>query len=135
MYVALLSISDTEIASARITPSSGPYIRPDGAFIAADAAALFSVQLDSDVRNLINPIEIDETGTNVGNAFNVHTGTTVSGTSSGVARNCEGWTTRDSGKFVTRGIVTEVDRNWMDAETDLGAANCSFMLKFYCVQR
>jgi hypothetical protein len=58
-YVALLS-TDNVPASARITPSSGPYIRPDGVPVAASFAALFHVLSNS--VDLITPPSIDEMG-------------------------------------------------------------------------
>ena len=107
VYVALLSTDDVN-ASARITPSSVPYIRPDGALIAANSAALFGTL---DGHNLINRIFMDETGLSQGPDM-VWTGTSANGTTS-VGRNCMDWTSNDTVDIGLSGSASSVSDFWI----------------------
>ena len=126
-YVALLSTEDVN-AAARLTPSIGPYVRPDGLPIAADFVALFSVDLFSDDFNLINPIGRDELGEV---SFGVvWTGTFASGMGSGV--DCLQWTSGDGGLQAGRiGFNGNVDARWLSVANQ----RCDVPSRLYCAQR
>ena len=100
-YVALLSTDDVN-ASERITPSTGPYIRPDGAPVAANFAALFATGVASSDRDLINSVFVDETG--MFRDVRVWTGTVRSGTAT--VDNCLGWNSLDGGDEGARAVVS-----------------------------
>ncbi len=126
-YVALLSNEDVN-AAARLTPTIGPYVRPDGLPIAADFVALFSVDLFSDDFNLINPIGRDELGEV---SFGVvWTGTFASGMGSGV--DCLQWTSGDGGLQAGRiGFNGNVDARWLSVANQ----RCDVPSRLYCAQR
>ena len=128
--MALLSLAGGESASARITPSSGPYIRPDGAPLAPNFAALFGFSFGPPELILINFPRIDETGAlTFGSSGRSWTGTTNSGTSAG--NDCAGWT---DGTVVQAGNVgsqVDTDARWLNDGFD----NCALERALYCVQR
>ncbi len=110
-YVAVLSVIGVN-ASGRITPTSGPYIRPDGAPVASNFGALFAAfdaGLDR-TRDLINPVIINELGT-VSDEF-VWTATSGSGVADGP--DCLGWLSGSVGEAGTGGSSNRVDAQWLD---------------------
>ena len=111
-YVAVLSVIGVN-ASGRITPSSGPYIRPDGAPVASDFGALFAAfdagGLDR-TRDLLNPVIINELGT-VSDVF-VWAATSGSGVADGP--DCLGWLSGDGGEAGTGGSSNSVAAQWLD---------------------
>jgi hypothetical protein len=129
-YVALLSTSDVQ-ASGRISHSSRPYVRPDGAPVAPNSAALFGCRIGSgDCAadfSLINSPSIDEKG-DLAQAF-VWTGSNVGGLA-GVNGQCLGWTA-DSGSIALTGLSISVSSDWMGRKN----STCDEEQPLYCVQR
>ena len=125
-YVALLSTFGVP-AAGRITPSSGPYIRPDGVFVSPNAAELFGTTSGHD---LISRVSIDETGLEQGGgASGVWTGT--SSTGEATANNCADWTD-DASMAPISGLIGTINlRNseWL-LKTNL---DCSNDFHLYCV--
>jgi hypothetical protein len=126
-YVALLSTDDVN-ASERITPSTGPYIRPDGAPVAANFAALFSTRFVSSDHNLINRPFIDETG--MFRDVSVWTGTSPRGTAT--SGNCLGWTSSEE-LDGDGGLSDSSLGTWLEFPPDI--ADCVASLHLYCVLR
>jgi hypothetical protein len=130
-YVALLSDDDIH-ASARLTPSIGPYVRPDGVPVAENFAALFGTGRGAS-RFLINQPNVDESGFNAANP-ETWTGTLSTGIARGGAdRNCMNWTVGD--------VVTS-EEGWVgvnnavfDGWIDIFQRKCDVPSHIYCVQR
>ena len=130
-YVALLSTDDVN-ASERITPSTGPYIRPDGVPVAANFAALFATGVSFDDRALIDRVNMDETG---GSHFDerVWTGTVRSGRNGG--NNCMGWNAAGGTGFEgDRGRTIFSFGEWLYTGFP-GGVDCGADLRIYCVRR
>ena len=126
-YVALLS-TDSVQGAARLTPSSGPYVRPDGAVVAANFAALFSTD-NGEANELIVPANVDELG-NDNFDVDVWTGTRANGTTQ-TNSNCQNWTSDADGDLGNAGLSLDRDGGWLD----LGALSCDRDRWLYCVQR
>lgn len=133
-YVALLSTSDFEVinAAGRLTPTSGPIVRPDGVPVAENFARLFGTQSVSDpATNLITVPNIDETGTPAPGASLVWTGTGRNGSANG-GHHCNDWNLA-SGITVIVGQLNQLDGGWLDIGA--GSADpCDSPKRFYCVQ-
>ena len=135
--MALLSIFEEVNASARITPSSGPYLRPDGTILAANAAALFRPRLQSithdllSLEELIVAPEFDETGSIVV-ADETWTGSEDDGTAFGDSdSDCIGWTSVDGAKLGRTGLQDRVDSLWLSGANRF----CDDENHLYCLQR
>ena len=121
-YKAWLSDS-TSSASARFIHSTSPYQLLDGTIIATGWTDLTDGTLAA-------PISKDESNVAVGASI-VWTGTTVSGTFSGVGGDCNGWTTNSLGVVGVRGSPTVSDAGW----TNGGTSNCNTAGRLYCFQQ
>lgn len=129
-YVALLSTSTVD-AVARMTPSIGPVIRSDGAFVAANFAALFNTGefVDAD-RHLLNPIDRDESGEEVVTGLlEVWTGSSINGLRS--LNTCIDWTSADVGDLGQKGFLGVIFSDWLL----FGSDNCDQPFHLYCVRR
>lgn len=123
VYVALLSTDDVH-ATERITPSSGPYIRPDGVYVAANAAGLFGTDGG---HPLINNVLADETGDQPPGVIGVWTGTLPSGT--GSSTNCEDWESGMMTDIGSTGVDTDVGGFWLLTSSE----PCGTPFHLYCV--
>ena len=126
-YVALLSTNDVN-AAERITPSVGPYIRPDGVYVSANAAALFMTAPPID-NPLISSVFIDESGQEAGGTAYVWTGTRSFGGSTASARHCSSWTDGSVGGFGLAGLNDVRDGGWLDTVP----VDCVVSFRIYCV--
>lgn len=129
VYVALLSTIDVQ-ASGRITHTAAPYIRPDGAPIAANSAALFGCGISGDCTldlNLVNAPSVDETG--APQLEFVWTGSDAGGLYASNA-NCIEWTSDDFpvGRI---GLSPSVSEDWLTRQN----SGCEIERALYCAQR
>ena len=116
-FLAWLS-TDADPVGERLAQSTGPYVRTDGAQIAADWADLTDGSIDV-------PINRDEDGNQVGG--DVWTGTLAAGTTAPAI--CSGWdTTASTGRCGDSGST---DSSWTDNITP----PCTTNLRLYCVQQ
>ena len=124
VYVALLS-TDSVNAAERITATSGPYIRPDGVYVSANAAGLFET-----VNGilLITPVSVDESGGPAPGGVLTWTGSIANGSSFGL--NCLNWESDSGGEFGEIGSRTATDDTWLD----LADIDCQTDLHLYCVR-
>ena len=126
-YVALLSTNDGN-AAERITPSVGPYIRPDGIYVSANAAALFMTAPPID-NPLISPISITESGEQAGGNLQVWTGTRSSGGPGFFLGHCLSWTDGTGAGSGGTGISSVRTGAWLE----FGSVDCDFEFHLYCV--
>lgn len=124
-YVALLS-TDMINASARITPTTGPFVTSVGVPVAASFAALFGTKSANTDLALISPILRDEEG--VFDEFvEVWTGSGRAGRAA--LDHCGAWLdVNESGEFGSNG---KTDSQWISD----GVLACIAMRHLYCVQR
>ena len=120
-------LSDANIDAIDRLPSDGPWVRIDGAAIAADKAGLAAGAL------LANPL-VTEDGTYLvplggGGESLVWTGTLADGTRA--AQSCQGWTSARSSDSGLEGFITYLLPSW----TENGPAECdSSWLHLYCFE-
>ncbi len=129
-YVALLSTSTVD-AIARMTPSIGPVIRSDGAFVAVNFAALFNTgEFVQAERHLLNSIDRDESGEEIVIGFlEAWTGSLITGLRS--LNTCIDWTSADAGDLGEKGFLGVVFSDWLL----FGSDNCDQPFHLYCVRR
>lgn len=127
-YVALLSTHNVH-ASVRITPSIGPILRPDGAYVAISAADLFVPSTEPyNASPLINEIALTESA----DPQNIWawTGTNQSGTHTDL--HCGDWASEEpQNDEGTVGDPASAVVFWLE-EDDLA---CDTEHPIYCVQR
>ncbi len=128
-YVALLSTSSLN-ASARLTPSIGPVIRPDGTLVAGNFAELFRTIHAASVGNLLAPPNIDELGNSVTTDF-VWTGSSPSGLRR--PDTCNDWNSDNISDKGKSGIPNTPDASWIAREA--APDTCNKALRLYCVLR
>ncbi len=124
-YVALLSTGEVGAAS-RITPSSGPYVRPDGVPVAASFAALFSTRFTNTDFDLLSRVRGDELGNLFGSEV-VWTNTTSNGLVA--STSCADWSSA-AGSTIA-GDTNELDADWLDGPFP----SCGDSARLYCVLR
>jgi hypothetical protein len=122
-FKAWLSAAGTgNSAAERLTHATVPYVRVDGAQVAANFTDLVDTALTA-------PISIDEFG-NLFTGFNVAwTGTHGDGSSA--TDNCNGWLSSSSGDKGQFGAVLETGGAW----TGNGDISCTFGLHLYCFEQ
>ena len=127
-YVALLSTRNINGAQ-RLTPSSGPYLRSDGAIVAASYAALFSTRnVASPAHDLVTTVNRDELGDSQNNEV-VWTSTTRNGINP--TNTCDDWTLADQSLIPATGNTSQTDEGWID----FSGRSCDTSARLYCVQR
>ena len=127
-YVALLSTDEVGAAS-RITPSSGPYVRPDGVPVADSFAALFSTRPLNTDRDLLSRVRGDELGNLFGSEV-VWTNSTANGLQA--SSTCVNWNSAEDADGPTfTGETNELDADWIDSSP----LDCDQLARLYCVLR
>ncbi len=135
-YVAVLSTGEVN-AIARVTPTSGPYIRPDGAIVAANFAALFSTPEQnptSNRRDLIHRVNMDAMGGDVADE-GVWTGSFANGTGGGGGLHCQtiaggAWSSNSFDDQGELGLTSRRDEAWLG----IGSEDCNLPQRLYCAQ-
>jgi hypothetical protein len=116
--------------SASLVPSSPstelakgmkPYVRPDGAVIAANWSQFASASHGA-------AINLDENGVLVDGTIIVWTGTNVDGSATG--QDCGGWSTKAAGFESTTGEAGQSNALWSNEGTD----SCDTNHRIYCVE-
>ena len=98
-----------------------PYVRVDGAQVAADYAALASGTLEQ-------PSNVTESGTTYSGG--VWTAVLTGGSFSG-SLTCNGWTDFTSNMYGGHGIASATNSAW----TYTGTASCNSSLALYCIEQ
>lgn len=121
---------DRDVNPAKFQTEALPYIRTDGAVVAADFAALFSTLIGTD-HDLINRVNQDESGTKIGDD-DLWTGSSARGTDQGT-EHCSlsgnAWTTDSNAENGTFGQTFYRDEKWINS----GPQTCSTTARLYCV--
>ena len=125
-YKAWLS-SSTVSAKSRLAHHPWPYVRTDGAQIAASWDDLIDGTLEV-------PINVNENGTTITQDFRVFTNTKADGTIKSLVQHCCEWTCADSGKIGQAGEADATDSTWSGG---VGGSGCSapFAVRLYCIQQ
>jgi len=131
MYMAWLS-TNGESPSTRMTQSTVPYVRPDGAQIAPNWAGLIdgNLAVPINVTETGGPVPIGNTGCAGGGFPTVWSATFANGTSPGVGTNCSDWTSVMGGGQWGRADST--DSSW---SAWCSGGICSWVSPIYCVQQ
>ena len=130
-YMAWLSDANASPAS-RMTKADVRYVLPNGTKVADNWADLTDASLDApiNVTELGGPAPVGDTICAGGGFATVYTGTSASGTLSGVNDTCKDWTAEFGN--ARWGHADAVDNNWSMWCT---SGSCSWQSPIYCVQQ
>ena len=122
-FMAWLSTDDTDSPFATFTQSDVPYVRLDGARVAANWNDLID-------RTLISPIYVDELGgrPSADSGIRAWTGTNADGTAAG---DCMGWTSMSGAVTGLMGATDRTDVNW----TEDSGSGCNLEAHLYCFEQ
>lgn len=107
-------------AVERFAAGNGPWVRLDGAKVAAGASVLAG-------GSILTTLSVDESGAN--RALNVWTGTLASGAVS-PGLTCDDWTTAGAGNNATSGRSDSANAFW----TNNGFGTCDMNMQLYCFE-
>jgi hypothetical protein len=120
-YLAWLSHCSANASPSSRFSDGAPWARVDGPVVATDLADLLDGTLQ-------NPLDVDETGTQVPAGTDVWTGPLASGTSAGqcTSNTCNDWTTTASGSLGLTGEASLTTMQW--TQDDLLLCSNAFRL-------
>jgi hypothetical protein len=134
-WVAWLSGADPDTAggayrsaSERTTHSPGPYVRTDGVLVAVSFAGLTS-------GSLLAPLEKDEHGDPLPDAWGAWTGTETDGSGAPATERCKNgdfeWNNNGIGVAGRIGNPASLDSNW----TNWKLEDCEWSFHLYCIEQ
>ena len=125
-FMAWLSTDDTDSPFATFTQSAVPYVRLDGARVAANWDDLTD-------QSLISPIYVDESGgrPSIDPSTLAWTATNVDGTAN-VDFDCGGWDSMEQADTGLEGNSTAINDQWTAIG---GGSSCDFERHLYCFEQ